>query len=91
VNWNKASFYLNLKRCIRYHRTTYRTQRQFPDRLIVVDYRTLCEDEMNTVAAFSERLPRGEYHDPPQMLDPDFEPWKKIALRAPELIRRKVP
>lgn len=91
VDWNNASFLANLKRCIRYHQITYHTQRRFPDRLIVVDYRTLCENEQRVITALLKRLPQGSNSEAQQIFDPELEPWKKNALSAPEVICREVP
>jgi len=90
VHWNNASFWTNLRRCVRYHRIAHTTQRQFPDRLLVVDYRKLCENEQSVIIALSKWLPRGEHSCAQKIFDPEVEPWKKNALRAPEVIKRKV-
>jgi hypothetical protein len=91
VHWNNASFQTNLRRCVRYHRAAHITQRQFRDRLLVVDYRTLCEDEQSVIDALAKWLPRGKHCDAQQIFDPAVEPWKKNALSAPKVIKRQVP
>ncbi len=91
VYWNTASFRSNLKRCARYHRTAFRTQRRFPDRVIMLDYQDLCKNEEAVVAALSARLPHGRCTETQRFFDPELEPWKQDALRAPEARSRKVP
>lgn len=91
VHWNSASFLSNLRRCIHYNRIAHATQQQFHDRLLIVDYRKLCENKQSVIAALTEFLPRGEHSDAQQIFDPEVEPWKKNALRAPEVIKRKIP
>lgn len=90
VDWNNASFRSNLRRCVRYHRIAYVTQRQFPERICVVDYRKLCANEQRAISDLSKWLPCGEHSNVQEIFDPEVEPWKINALRAPEVFERQV-
>ena len=91
VYWNTAPFSANLRRCIRYHRIAHMTQRHFRERLLVVDYKKLCEDEQSVMEALAKWLPRGEHRYAQQIFNPAVEPWKSEALSDPKVIKRKVP
>jgi hypothetical protein len=91
VHWNKEFFGQNLRRCARYHRITYSAQKKFPERMVVVDYRTLCEDTDRLLTVLSAKLPRGTYNGKQHLFDPELEPWKRDALHAPEARYRLVP
>lgn len=91
VQWNHGWFAINLLRCLRYQKAAYAVKKEFPDRVFVIDYQALCENEAEVIAALFQWLPYGDYSGAQEVFDPCVEPWKRGALRPPQVVSRKVP